>query len=121
MSDELDERLQEPWRNWPTKDAAQTSAASPQGQVGHFEYCGTLRSVTVCQISTKPASDPDLAVWVMRGTFETMDGAELEIMVDGQMMASTKRRGAGWTGSTGEQASSPSVSEWSICSCSMRR
>ena len=50
-----------------------------QGLIGHFEYCGTLKAVTVCRISTKPASDPGFQVWGVRGTFGAEGGAEVEL------------------------------------------
>ena len=64
---------------WPTQDAAQAVADDLQGRVGHFEYCGTLKAVAVCGVSTKPASDPSFEVWGVRGTFETGGGAEVEL------------------------------------------
>ena len=63
---------------WPSEDSARTVADSLQGLIGHFEYCGTLKAVTVHGIATKPASDPGFEVWGVRGTFER-DGAEVEL------------------------------------------
>ena len=72
-------------RQWPSKDEAQAVADSLQGKIGHFERCGTLKAVTVCGISTKPATDPDFQVWGVRGTFEARGGDEVEMwLADGQ-------------------------------------
>ena len=51
---------------WPSEDSAQEVADSLQDRIGHFEHCGTLKAVTVCRISTKPASDPGFEVWGVR-------------------------------------------------------
>lgn len=64
---------------WPTEESARAVADSLKDRIGHFEYCGTLKAVTVCGISTKPASDPGFQVWGVRGTFETGNGAEVEL------------------------------------------
>ena len=60
---------------WPTEESARAVADSLKDRIGRFEYCGTLKAVTVCSISTKPASDPGFQVWGVRGTFETGSGA----------------------------------------------
>ena len=64
---------------WPSEDSARTVADGLQSLIGHFEYCGTLKAVTVCRISPKPASDPGFEVWGVRGTFETSSGGEVEL------------------------------------------
>ena len=64
---------------WSSEDSARAVADSLQGLIGRFEYCGTLKSVTVRRIAPKPASDPGFEVWGVRGTFETGSGAEVEL------------------------------------------
>ena len=79
MSDTWTKDFKNSGGQWPSEDSARAVADSLQGLIGNFEYCGTLKAVTVCRISTKPASDPAFEVWGVRGTFGAEGGAEVEL------------------------------------------